>query len=275
MNWLNKFSGKHPIWFLISLLIVLFIVSFWFTYIFVFSQSPVGVISNESSSDWLLWIGSFIGGALGGIFAFVGIRITLENQRKEVRYENKRKALPFIDINRGEYDYKNKNIQFDFCFTKESKKRKRKDIPDTAKITISIENVGMREMYNLHIGDFESEYFVASEDYYNLIPIVYKNKAININLTFYEKRKYDNDISEELNHLLITPLIFKCYFRDCYNNWYHQQFSITLMHKINSNCAENMKALDISFNGSDILSQPLEIPQENLPWKLGKQVITC
>lgn len=272
MGWVNKFIEKHPLWFLTLLLVILFIFSFWFTYVFVFSQSPMGVISEETSSGWLQWTGSFIGGSLGGIFAFVGIRITLENQRKEVRYENKRKALPFIDINDSEYDYKNKYIQFDFHLTEDSKQGESKDISDTAKITISIENVGMREMYNLYLGDFESEFFFARGEYFSVIPIVYKNKSLDLTLSFYEKLKYDNVDSSKLDNLLISPLRLSCYFRDCYDNWYYQQFSVNLFHKFTSNCPENTKALDVGFSGSDVLSQPLEIPFEDLPWEQGKQV---
>lgn len=272
---MNKFFLKKPLVFLTIFLIGLFLFSFLFSYIFVFVQSPIGIISSEHSSDWLLWIGSFIGGAIGGIFAFFGIKITLENQRKEIQFENKKKALPYIDVKTSNYDYKYKYIQFDFCFTEESKKRGRKDITDTAKVTVALENVGLRELYDLYIGDIESTYFKATSDYFYTRPIVYCNKSMELNLYFYEKGSYDNDNLESRHHALISPLIFKCYFRDCYDNWYYQKFSISLIHSITPNVSIDQRALNINFERYEILSQPIEISEEDLPWKNGKSVCHC
>ncbi|PAL05255.1 hypothetical protein [Peribacillus simplex] len=275
MNWLNNNIEKHPIIFLTIFLFVLFFISFLFSYIFVFVPSPIGIISSELSKDWLQWMGAFVGGAIGGIFAFVGIKITLENQRKIIQFENKRKALPFIDVKTGHYDYKNKYIQVDFCFTEESKERQPKDIPDTAIITMALENVGLREMYDLYIGDIKSTYFNFRQDCYHTTPILYCNKSMELNLFLYEKGSYDNDDLEERYDTLISPIIFKCYFRDCYDNWYHQKFSISLMHNITPNVGINQRALDINLERCEIMSQPIEISQNDLPWENGKIVCHC
>lgn len=106
MKRFHNFIEKHPIKFLVFFLFVLFIFSFWFSYLFIFVKTPIGVISNDFSADWLQWIGAFMSGAIGGIFTFVGIKITLDNQRKEIQFENKRKALPLIEIKNGQKDYK-------------------------------------------------------------------------------------------------------------------------------------------------------------------------
>ncbi|MGM0828082.1 MAG: hypothetical protein ACQEU4_07680 [Bacillota bacterium] len=275
MNRLNKFIEKNSIRFLVMLLIVLFIISFWSSYFLVFVKSPIGlgVISKDLSSDWLQWMGAFIGGAIGGIFAFVGIKITLENQRKEIQFENKRKALPLIDIKVGEYDYKNKYIQFDFCFTKESHERERKNIPDTANVTIALENVGLREMYDLYVGDIKSAYFKTKGEYFRIAPIVYNGKSIPLNLAFYEKGTYDNDKYEGIFNTYKSSIAFKCYFKDCYDNWYHQEFSISLFHAIEQGVSEEKSALNISYGSYEIMSKPIEISRENLPWENGKSVI--
>ncbi|EFV74602.1 hypothetical protein HMPREF1013_05244 [Bacillus sp. 2_A_57_CT2] len=154
-------------------------------------------------------------------------------------------------------------------------KRERKDITDTAKITIALENVGLRELYDLYIGDIESTYFKATADYFYTSPIVYCNKFMELNLYFYEKGSYDNDNLESRHHTLISPLIFKCYFRDCYDNWYYQKFSISLMHSITPDVSVDQRALNINFERYEILSQPIEIPEEDLPWKNGKSVCHC
>jgi hypothetical protein len=274
MNRLNKFIEKNSIGFLIILLIGLFLIFFWFSYIFVFVKSPIGlgVISKDSSSDWLQWMGAFTGGAIGGIFAFMGIKITLENQRKEIQFENKRKALPLIDIKVGEYDYKNKYIQFDFCFTKESYERERKNIQDTANVTITLENVGQREMYDLYIGDIKSAYFKTKGEYHRIAPIVYFGKSIPLNLMFYEKGTYDNDKYKGIFNTYKSSISIQCYFKDCYDNWYHQEFSISLFHAIKPGVSEDKSALNISYESYEIMSKPIEISQKNLPWENGKSV---
>lgn len=275
MKRFHNFIEKHPIKFLVFFLFVLFIFSFWFSYLFIFVKTPIGVISNDFSADWLQWIGAFMSGAIGGIFAFVGIKITLDNQRKEIQFENKRKALPLIEIKNGQKNYKNKYIQFDFCFTEESKIRKRKDIEDTAEIAICLENVGLRELYDLYIGDFKSTYFKTQDDYYHITPILYRDKSLKLNLTFYEKGSYDNDNMEERYNSFTSPISFKCYFRDCYDNWYHQKFSLSLTHSITQNVCINQRALNIDFERCEIISQPIEISNTDLPWNNGKSVCIC
>lgn len=274
-NRLNRFFSKHPILSLIIFLALLFCISFWFSYIFVFVESPIGIISSDLADSWLQWLGAFIGGAIGGIFAFAGIKITLENQRKEIEFENKRKALPFIDVKAGQYEYKHRYIQLDFCLTEESKERERKDIPDTAKITLSLENVGLRELYDLHIGNIKSSFFSTQFDIYRTTPILYCNKTMELNLNFYEKGSYDNDSLESRYHTLISPLIFKCYYRDCYDNWYHQEFSVSLMHTITPNIDINQRALDINFENCVVMSQPIEIPENDLPWENEDSLCIC
>ena len=272
---LNKFMKRNTLLSLILLMIILFFIFFWLSYIFVFVPSPFGVISSSHSTDWLQWIGAFMGGVLGGLFAFIGVRITLEDQREAIQYENKRKALPLIDIDTGEYDYRNRGIAFDFCFTEESRKRKSKDIPDTAHITISLENVGLRELYDLHIGDINSSFFETSlnENYYHITPIVYGNKPVFLNLSFREKGSYDKDNMENLYGTHISHIGFRCYFSDCYDNWYYQEFNINLFHSIKPNMDINERALNIDFQGYDIMSSPIEISQYDLPWENGESVV--
>lgn len=256
------------------LIFIIFTFSFWSSHLFVFIPSSIGVISAEFTGEWLQWMGSFIGGTIGGIFAFIGIKITLENQRKDIEFENKRKALPLIDIYTGDYDYKNKYVQFDFWPTEKLVQGKRKDIQDTARVTLNLENVGLREMYDLYIGDIESDKFNCHNDYYFITPIIYHQKSIALNLSFFENVSFVNLDKKVLDNLYISPITFKCYFRDCYDNWYHQHFSLSLMHRLNSKVSPDQRSLDISIERYEILSRPIEISQEKLPWELGNPVST-
>ncbi|KZE67974.1 hypothetical protein AWM68_17530 [Fictibacillus phosphorivorans] len=270
---MKKFFDKYPDLYIVLAIFVLFVIGFWSSYIFVFVSTPIGVINTNHLSDWVQWMGSFTGGVIGGILAYIGIKITLKNQRKEIQYENKRKALPYMNVKSGgEYDYKNKYIQLDFNFTKESKKRERKDIEDTARTAISIENVGMRELYDLYIGDIESTYFSADHEIYSVTPILYCNKPFVINLFFYEKGSYDSDEFPERYNTWGSDIVFKFYFRDCYDNWYRQKISISFQHKIIAEVEHEKRALEINYVKSEIKSIPEEISENDLPWKNGKSL---
>ncbi|MGN1379181.1 MAG: hypothetical protein ACI4XR_02135 [Bacilli bacterium] len=120
-------------------------------------------------------IASIIGGLIGGLFTYIGVKITINNEKKQSDFENKKNVLPLLKLDTEEYDYKNKYIQYDFIFTDECKKRKRKNIPDTENITFSINNVGMRELYDLHIADIQSTFFKTDCDCYSICPIIYAN----------------------------------------------------------------------------------------------------
>lgn len=184
--------------------------------------------------------------------------------------ENKRKALPLIDVQEGKYDYKNKYILFNFCFTNESERR---EIENPANITVEFINVGLREMYDFYIDEIESKFFKSHGECYYVSPIVYQNKSVNINFKFREPLSLTYSGPENLETTIVSPLIFKCYFKDCYDNWYYQKLSINFMHSYDGQTVANHKGLNVEYQGYEILSKPIEIPKENLPWNNGKEVI--
>lgn len=119
-------------------------------------KSPIGIIPRNIGVEIINYGGNIIGGFIG----LVGIYITLEYENNKTRYENKQKVIPLLEIKPIKiYEYIYKYIQFDFMFTKESWKRERKNIEDTATVSIAIKNVGYRELYDLYLGDFTSDFF--------------------------------------------------------------------------------------------------------------------
>lgn len=64
-------------------------------------------------------------------------------------------------------------------FIEESKDRKRKDIPNTANVTIKLENVGMRELYELYIGDIQSSVFEEDNEYHKMHHSFLVNSFVN------------------------------------------------------------------------------------------------
>lgn len=240
--------------------------------------SKFGWTNNLKSSEWLNVIFTYVIGLISAIIgAFMtihSVQLTINTQEKSRINDNQKQALPLLKVEpEKEYDYRYKYIQFDCLFTEESKLRTRKDIVDTASVTIKLKNVGMRELYDLYIGNIESSVFKEEKDYYHKIcPIIYKDDCLNINLMFYEMGNYDNDLSETKNNSMINFMSFNCYFKDCYNNWYYQTLRISLMYNLMKDVPTDKRALNISVSNTEVISPPISISEKDLPWNNNSEV---
>lgn len=239
--------------------------------------SKIGWINNINSNEWLNIIFTYTVGILsaliGAYMTIRSVKMSIDEQEKVRKEEEKKKALPLLKINaEKEYDYRYKYMQFSCFFTEESKERKRKDIPDTANVTIKLENVGMRELYDLYIGDIQSSVFKEDNEYHKMHPIIYKDDSICINLSFYEMGNYDKDLSDEKYDTMINFMTFNCYFKDCYNNWYYQTLQVSLMYNLMKDIPIDERALNISVSNTEIISPPIEIKECDLPWANGKSL---
>ena len=219
---------------------------------------PVGKFNGLLVNSVVSIIASIITGAL----TLLGVYLTIEDNKMEKRAETKRLVMPMLKIFRTQYDYKWKYIQFDFNFTEESKSRERKDIENTENISINIQNVGQRELYELYLAEFESTYFDEGGHSYAMHPIVYAGDSININFGLYEKGVYDSDSKEDIFDTIISPISLSCYFKDCLGTCYKQQFTITLFHKLEEGCELAQKALSASIDRIMIDSAPQEVSKE-------------
>ena len=50
---------------------------------------------------------SILGGLVGGLFTYFGVKKTINNDNKKYDFENKKKVLPLLKPNIEEFDYKN------------------------------------------------------------------------------------------------------------------------------------------------------------------------
>lgn len=237
--------------------------------------SKIGWINNINSNEWLNIIFTYAVGILsaliGAYMTIRSVKMSIDEQEKVRKEEEKKKALPLLKISAVEqYDYRYKYMQFSCFFTEESKERKRKNISDTANVTIKLENVGMRELYDLYIGDIQSSVFKEDNEYHKMHPIIYKDDYVCINLNFYEMGNYDKDLSDEKYHTMINFMTFNCYFKDCYNNWYYQTLQVSLMYNLKKDVPIKERALNISVSNTEIISPPIEIDERDLPWENGK-----
>ena len=205
---------------------------------------------------------------LGSGLTLYGVLITINSQYESQIEDTKRIVKPLIDVSPvDEYNYKDKYIQFDFMFPKAYPNLPRKYNVDTPNVTISLENLGTRELYNLYIGNFEATYFDNGDHYYQLNPILYSNHKVQLNLMFYEKIGYLNEFNQEDKfHLLISPIKFSTYFQDCLNNWYEQSFKLRIFHQVQADKSDEETSLTVSIERVEIYSAPKEISPDSLPW---------
>lgn len=228
--------------------------------------------SNLNFAFWGLYV-AILAGAIGGLLTLTGVVATIDENRKEQREEAIRLVKPMLELACAEYDYRWDYIQFDFNFTNESWGRERKDIADTAQVTIEISNVGARELLELWICNISSTYFYDGGYQHKMTPILYSGNGYKVNLSLYEKGKYDDDVLEEKFHTLISPIEFECYFKDCLENWYCQKLRLSLIHQIKRNTPIEKKALSVSVDRTIVDSSPFRVEENMLPWKRSESKI--
>ena len=242
-----------------------------------FNLFPWGFITEDYQDTWIQWTGSIVGGIIGGAFTYLGVRITLYNQRNQSDYENRKNVLPLLKPYASDYDYKYRYVSFDFVFTEESKSRKVRDIANTSKISFELKNVGQRELYDLKIGNISSTFFKENinnktqsgedkKNYYNICPIIYKNDSICINFYLKELGFYNNDSRPDLYDSLISPIEFDAYFSDCYDNFYKQSIEVRISHKINKETKDLEPALQVFIERTNVLSAPELLDKNKLPF---------
>lgn len=204
---------------------------------------------------------SIFGSFIAGILTLLGVVITIDENNSAKEKETKRILMPMFKISSGKYNYKWKYIQFNFDLTKESMTRNRKNIEDTAVITLNFKNIGQRELRNFYLSGFKSTYLSEAYSSYQLHPIIYADDSVNINFFIYEKGIYDNDQFDEMFHTLISPISFMCLFTDCLGNSYKQEFEITIIHQLTPKKNINERALNVSIDKINILSAPEELTE--------------
>jgi len=234
--------------------------------------TKLGWAKKMNVSIWLEIIMTYgvtiIVAIIGALVTIKSVQLSIDLQEERQLEEKKKEVLPLLKLEKGkENDYTYKYLQFDFLFTDESKNRKRKDIPNTANVTIKIKNIGMRELYDFYICNIQSTFFKENNEIHSMYPIVYKDDSVCINLYFYEMGSYDNDKRDDKYNTLISPITFDCYFKDCYENWYYQTLEISLFHQIKKNTSNNDRALEVSISDTKVISAPIEISEKDLPWK--------
>lgn len=202
---------------------------------------------------------------LGSGLTLYGVILTINSQYEAQLEDTKRIVKPMLDISASEYDYRHKNI--DFSFPKDFPHLPRKDNVDTPSITISLENVGNRELYNLCLGNFESLTFNENGHYYKLSPILYPHHKETLNFCFYEKIGYLNEFNREDKFDLFTsPIKFTAYFQDCLDTWYSQEFQIGIFNQIQKNKSDEETSLEVNIERTNVVSAPKEISNNSLPW---------
>lgn len=260
---------------IITVLSILFALAFPFLVDFLYTkgiEDPI-IITSYTNQDALSYGGDIIGSVIGGSVTLLGVIWTIVMQREDQKEENIRLVKPLLRVTEGDYDYKHKYIQFDANLTDESRNRPRKDIANTAHITVNIKNEGQRELIDLHGGNFSGTFFDEGGKYYQLCPIIYSGDLISINFFMYEKGIYDKDLHASNLGATVSPLSFTFYYKDCLGNQYAQEFSISLLHSITKETPAEECALNISIERVEIKNAPQLIDAKKLPWEVGENLL--
>lgn len=228
--------------------------------------SRYGFFSNSNSQLWLdilyTTLITLFSALLGAYATIKSVEMTIKDQDKSRKEDNRINVLPLLDIVYEDIspDYRHDYFQFDYVFTNNSKQKHRKNISDTAFITFAIKNVGQRELYDLHIANFNSHFFKEFDKEYvhEMNKMIYKDGILPLNFSFYELGSYDDEDNSDYDayDTLISGISFDCYFKDCFNNWYKQSLSINIFHSIEKDTPLDERALNVSISKASIDSPP-------------------
>ena len=170
----------------------------------------IGLVSAENSREWLTNIISYVGivaGAFIGFFsAMIPVKIMLGKQEEDRKEDNAKKVLPLVKIDAWQSSLLGDSIfekmEFDFD--------KRKDT--SIWLHFAIQNVGLREMYDVWCDDFCGD-------------IKRKKKRVDIAEIIYKDDWSGKDYTLQVSRLIQSKKIdlrFKVHFKDCYGNRYYQ-----------------------------------------------------
>ena len=232
-------------------------------------------IDNLNSNVWAVFT-TFVAALFGGGITLGGVLVTIKENRNDQIEKDRRMVMPMIKMTSAEDDYRYKYIKFDAVLTEESKIRMPKDIINTCRVSLKIENLGSRELLDFHVCNIKSYYFKSHYNMYSLYPIIYSKENEFLNFYFVEKGIYDND--KEVGNVLssVSEIAFDVYFKDCFGNWYTQGVSIGLLHSLDLNKSMNERALNACIERIKIQSAPMLVSENELPWKdTSADVVIC
>ncbi len=174
--------------------------------------TKLGIVDSSNSKEWLNFCINYFGAIAASFIGFIGaimaVNITLEKQNEFRQEDSRKNALPLIKVKTDTSALKSKSTLSPIIeLARENK--------ITIFIALSFKNVGQREMYNIWIGGVKQSNW-KSEKYCQIAPILYKGDT------------YSDIISSSVpgqDDIKTINILFKIYYKDCYDNWYYQKIS--------------------------------------------------
>lgn len=168
----------------------------------------MGLVSPENSREWLDNIVGYFGiiaGAFIGFFsAMIPVKITLERQEEIRREDNAKRVLPLVKIDTWQPSQLGDPVIEKIDFDKGNN--------TSIGLYFAIQNVGLREMYDVWCDDFCGD-------------VKRKRKRANIAEIIYKDEWAREDYMLQVNRLVQSgtmDLRFRVHFKDCYGNGYYQ-----------------------------------------------------
>lgn len=184
------------------------------------------------------WVNLVISSIVAVFAAFIAayatiksVSMTIKKQEDDRKEDNRKDVLPMIRIDC--LSKQKMTSRKEVCVKQKIDKplKKLKSFQCNGYIKIPIKNVGLREMYDVHVLFEDSEDFVGSEEEQFLVPILYKDDLVYmlISIITFMPKSIDESETEFVDDYHNTvKLFFSILFTDCFGNKYKQKFSIDI-----------------------------------------------
>lgn len=247
-------------WVTLGILLLLLIIfpSVWFLLDASNLLSTWGIIGyNNPPSEWSGVLIGYFGSAFAAVAGYIAVILSLKKQEDARKEDNAKEVLPLLSaepyyeavsepviVTNGDYESASLNTA-------------------TGGI-LKLQNVGMREMYDLRVINMESDRLESAVTNVEITPILYKDGSIYVCIYPVMKGTLDGKslrIREKTFNTygkLGLPINIAFGYQDCYGNKYIQNFKLICMSQINiSEChSDTIVYTGTTIERCDIVSAP-------------------
>lgn len=144
------------------------------------------IFVSQKVNPWTEVFVSLLSSFLAATATILAVLLTLDSQEKQRQEDNKKQALPILKIEKSKLAH---GLLNNFTLDVKSKPLRISEEEGyygkfSKDISIQIENVGMREMYDLSLEVIDNTYFTSIKER-KLTPILYKDDSFDMDLILY------------------------------------------------------------------------------------------
>lgn len=256
---------KHIITIIVLMVALLIVVPLvWFIIDSTNLLSIIGIMQSNATtpSNWTSVLLGYFGSALAAILGYTAVIITIFQQEKARREDNAKEVLPLIAAE-PYYGAVSKPV----VVTNSDCEAANLNVVTGG--ILKVQNVGMREMYNLEIISLKSDKFDDVMSHTAITPILYKENSVFLCVYPVIEGALDG------KNVCIQGQAFKAHaeislfidvtfaYQDCYKNIYTQDFRLTCISRLNlPECHDNTAVyIGTTIEHCDIVDAPKLLSQ--------------